>query len=111
MTREISRIAKAPMIHAEGRTARMRSAVAEAMVWTTGHVFKTLGPYCRFKSPSCSRKGVGPTAELIADFVKETLMPPKAKSVTPTVFYRTVNVEGLEIFYREAGPRDAPTVL
>ena len=30
---------------------------------------------------------------------------------TPTVFYRTVNVEGLEIFYREAGPRDAPTLL
>ena len=32
-------------------------------------------------------------------------------SSTPTVFYRTLNVEGLEIFYREAGPRDAPTVL
>jgi pimeloyl-ACP methyl ester carboxylesterase len=31
--------------------------------------------------------------------------------VTPTVFHRTLNVEGLEIFYREAGPRDAPTVL
>src|SRR5437762_5100652 len=30
---------------------------------------------------------------------------------TPTVFYRTLNIEGLEIFYREAGPRDAPTVL
>ena len=34
-----------------------------------------------------------------------------ADSSTPTVFYRTLNVEGLEIFYREAGPRDAPTVL
>ena len=31
--------------------------------------------------------------------------------ITPTVFYRTVNVNGLEIFYREAGPRNAPTVL
>ena len=31
--------------------------------------------------------------------------------VTPNVFYRRLNVEGLEIFYREAGPRDAPTVL
>ena len=29
----------------------------------------------------------------------------------PTTFYRTIKVEGLEIFYREAGPRDAPTVL
>ena len=25
--------------------------------------------------------------------------------ITPTVFYRTLNMEGLEIFYREAGPR------
>ncbi|HKD86041.1 MAG TPA: alpha/beta fold hydrolase, partial [Terriglobales bacterium] len=32
-------------------------------------------------------------------------------TITPTVFYRTLNMEGLEIFYREAGPRDAPTVL
>ena len=30
---------------------------------------------------------------------------------TPTIFYRTLNVEGLEIFYREAGPRNAATVL
>src|SRR5215475_5897964 len=30
---------------------------------------------------------------------------------TPTVFYRTFNVDGLEIFYREAGPWDAPAVL
>ena len=34
-----------------------------------------------------------------------------ADSITPTVFYRTLNVEGLEIFYREANPRDAPAVL
>src|SRR4051794_12481688 len=32
-------------------------------------------------------------------------------TITPTVFYRSMNVEGLEIFYREAGPRNAPTVL
>jgi pimeloyl-ACP methyl ester carboxylesterase len=38
-------------------------------------------------------------------------MPLEAKSVPATVFYRTLNVEGLDIFYREAGPRDAPTVL
>ena len=38
-------------------------------------------------------------------------MTHEAKSVRPTVFYRTLNVEGLEIFYREAGPWDAPTVL
>src|SRR3984893_13207905 len=34
-----------------------------------------------------------------------------SNTITPTVFYRTLNVEGLEIFYREAGPRDGPTVL
>src|SRR5262249_49664504 len=28
-----------------------------------------------------------------------------------TVFYRTLNGDGLKIFYREAGPRDAPAVL
>src|SRR5262249_8144824 len=48
---------------------------------------------------------------LIADFFKETFMPPETKSVIPAVFYRTLSVERLEIFYREAGPRDAPTVL
>ena len=34
-----------------------------------------------------------------------------SNTITPTVFYRTLNVEGLEILYREAGPRDAPKVL
>ena len=27
------------------------------------------------------------------------------------VFYRTVKVDGLSIFYREAGPQDAPVIL
>ena len=27
------------------------------------------------------------------------------------VFYRTVEIDGLEIFYREAGPPDAPTII
>ena len=34
-----------------------------------------------------------------------------SNTITPTVFYRTLNVEGLEIFYRDAGPRDGPIVL
>ena len=34
-----------------------------------------------------------------------------SNTITPTAFYRTLNVEGLEIFYRAAGPRDAPAVL
>ena len=28
-----------------------------------------------------------------------------------SIFYRTVQVSGLSIFYREAGPKDAPTIL
>jgi hypothetical protein len=28
-----------------------------------------------------------------------------SNTITPTVFYRTLNMEGLEIFYPEAGPR------
>ena len=37
--------------------------------------------------------------------------PLNSNTFTQTVFYRTLNMAGLEIFYREAGPRDAPTVL
>ena len=32
-------------------------------------------------------------------------------SVSSTTSFHTVGVEGLKIFYREAGPRDAPTIL
>jgi pimeloyl-ACP methyl ester carboxylesterase len=28
-----------------------------------------------------------------------------------TIFYRTVRVDGLSVFYRKAGPKDAPTIL
>ena len=30
---------------------------------------------------------------------------------SPTVFYRSVSVDGVSIFYREAGRSDAPTLL
>jgi pimeloyl-ACP methyl ester carboxylesterase len=33
------------------------------------------------------------------------------RSMEQQVFYRTVRVDGLSIFYREAGPKDAPTIL
>jgi pimeloyl-ACP methyl ester carboxylesterase len=33
------------------------------------------------------------------------------RSMEQQVFYRTVSVDGLSIFYREAGPKDAPTIL
>jgi pimeloyl-ACP methyl ester carboxylesterase len=34
-----------------------------------------------------------------------------ADSVAPVVSYKTVDVDGVKIFYREAGPANAPTVL
>jgi pimeloyl-ACP methyl ester carboxylesterase len=35
----------------------------------------------------------------------------ESKAMDQQVFYRTVKVDGLSIFYREAGPKDAPTIL
>jgi pimeloyl-ACP methyl ester carboxylesterase len=35
----------------------------------------------------------------------------KEKTMEQQVFYRTVKVNGLSIFYREAGPKDAPVIL
>ena len=29
----------------------------------------------------------------------------------PVVHYRTAKVDGVDVFYREAGPKDAPVVL
>lgn len=34
-----------------------------------------------------------------------------AQAATPATHYQTVQVDGLDIFYREAGPKDAPTIL
>ena len=39
---------------------------------------------------------------------------PKAAEVngsTRTTLHKTIKVDGLDIFYREAGPKDAPTIL
>src|SRR6185437_11142180 len=33
------------------------------------------------------------------------------KAMDQQMFYRTVKVDGLSVFYREAGPKDAPTIL
>jgi pimeloyl-ACP methyl ester carboxylesterase len=34
-----------------------------------------------------------------------------ATAAEPAIRYQTVEIDGLDIFYREAGPKDAPTVL
>src|SRR3954465_2320895 len=36
---------------------------------------------------------------------------PKEAAMSAQVSYRSVKVDGLSIFYREAGPKDAPTIL
>ena len=35
----------------------------------------------------------------------------QTRQASPTVFYRSVSVDGISIFYREAGRPDAPTLL
>jgi pimeloyl-ACP methyl ester carboxylesterase len=35
----------------------------------------------------------------------------KEKTLKQTISYRTVRIDGLSIFYREVGPKDAPTIL
>src|SRR3569623_816388 len=37
--------------------------------------------------------------------------PPPAVSVPPVTHYRTKAIDGVNIFYREAGPADAPVIL
>ena len=41
----------------------------------------------------------------------QTAAPAQTQTALPTTHYRTVKVDGVEIFYREAGPADAPVVL
>jgi pimeloyl-ACP methyl ester carboxylesterase len=38
-------------------------------------------------------------------------MAPKEFAMSQHTLYQTVKVDGLSIFYREAGPEDAPTIL
>ncbi len=40
-----------------------------------------------------------------------TLIRPSISHVAPTTHHRTVKIDGVNIFYREAGPADAPVVL
>ena len=35
----------------------------------------------------------------------------QGKGMEHPTFYRTTQIDGLSIFYREAGPKDAPTIL
>jgi len=56
-------------------------------------------------------------ARLVIALTAFVMMPHRAYSqrkevvMEKQVLYRTVKVDGLSIFYREAGPKDAPTIL
>lgn len=41
----------------------------------------------------------------------QTPIPTTQNSIASTVSYKTVAVDGMEVFYREAGPKSAPTLL
>ena len=51
------------------------------------------------------------TRPLIALVVAATTALAVAAEPAPQVYHRNVEIEGLNVFYREAGPADAPTVL
>src|SRR6202795_1857340 len=48
---------------------------------------------------------------MLASFPLMAQTQGKERPVEHSIFYRTVQIDGLSIFYREAGPKDAPTIL
>ena len=46
---------------------------------------------------------------MLASF--QLLAQGKERPMEHPTFYRTTQIDGLSIFYREAGPKDAPTLL
>src|SRR5882762_2144086 len=48
---------------------------------------------------------------VLASFQLLAQAPGKGRPMEHPTFYRTAQIDGLSIFYREAGPKDAPTLL
>jgi pimeloyl-ACP methyl ester carboxylesterase len=48
---------------------------------------------------------------MLATFQSPTRAQRKERPVKHATLYRTIQTDGLSIFYREAGPKDAPTIL
>jgi pimeloyl-ACP methyl ester carboxylesterase len=59
--------------------------------------------------PKTARFGAA-TAAFILGFLGAST-PTSAASTSSTTTYHSLKIEGIDIFYREAGPKDAPTVL
>ena len=58
-------------------------------------------------SPRLTRLGLVAVLVLSGNVLAQSKEPAMAQHAS----YRTVKVDGLSIFYREAGPKDAPTIL
>jgi len=62
--------------------------------------------------PSHNRRAAILAALVLATGVVPLSIPlAQTPASSPMIQYRTVTVDGLSIFYREAGPRNAPTLL
>src|SRR3981081_3172321 len=48
---------------------------------------------------------------ILASFHSPAEAKAKDTPMEHPTFYRTIQIDGLSIFYREAGPKDAPTLL
>jgi pimeloyl-ACP methyl ester carboxylesterase len=48
---------------------------------------------------------------MLASFQLPAQTHEKERSMQDSTFYRTIHIDGLSIFYREAGRKDAPTIL
>jgi hypothetical protein len=48
---------------------------------------------------------------MLASFQLLAQAPGKERPLEHPTFYRTIQVNGLSTFYRESGPKDAPTLL
>jgi len=48
---------------------------------------------------------------IVTFFIGSGFIGKSKKDVTNPTFHKTIKIDGLDIFYREAGPKDAPTIL
>jgi len=64
--------------------------------------------WARWLQTSCMALAV---SMMLAIFQLPVHAQGKEHPVKHPTFYRTIEVDGLSIFYREGGPKDAPTLL
>src|SRR4051794_9047071 len=65
-------------------------------------------PWTRCLQVSCMASMV---SLILASFQLPAQAQGKERLMEHPAFYRTIQIDGLSIFYREAGPKDAPTLL